>query len=131
MQSVTSYKGACTICKHQWTPGVTGTQCTFVGYRCLVPPGSPGRQAVIRAGGHTYEYSGVESRAKPALRDVAYVRHCLAIVEAVGRPTGGHKEVPIVAGLPGFDWYRFSPTEWMHDSKIFCEMLLKTKVGKL
>ena len=131
MQSASSYKGACTICKHVWSPPITGSQCTFGGYRSLVPAGSRGRQAIIHAGGHTYEYSGVESRPKAAFRDIASVRRCLAVVEAVGMPTGGHKEVPNIAGLPGFDWYRFNPGEWMHDSVLFLKMSLKTMVGKL
>jgi len=131
IQGPTSYKGACPICRHEWTPAVTGTQCTFGGYRTFLPAGSRGRQAQIQAGGHTYQYSGVELRPKAPFRDVPYARRCLAVVEAVGRPTGGHKTAPLISRLPGFDWYRMSPPEIMHDSKIFVEMLLKGLVGKL
>ena len=135
MQASTSYKGACPICRHEWTPGVTGTQCTFGGYRTLLPAGSRGRQAQIQAGGHTYEYGSVELRPKAQFRDIEFVRRCLAVVEAVGMATGGHKTAPNIARLPGFTthkgWYRFNPPELMHDSKIFLEMLLKCMVGKL
>ena len=131
MQSSSSYKGACTICRHEWTPAITGTQCTFCGYRTFVPADSRGRQARIQAGGHTYEYSGVETRPQAPPRDVVYARRCLTVVEAVGIPTGGHKTAPLVARLPGFDWRRWSPPELMHDSKIFVEMVLKCLVGKL
>ena len=131
MQSSSSYKGACPICRHEWTPGLTGTQCTFGGYRTLLPAGSRGREAQIQAGGNTYEYSDVELRPKAPFRDVAYVRRCLAVVEAVKMPTGGHKTAPLIARLPGFDWFRMSPPEIMHDSKILVEMMLKCMVGKL
>ena len=46
-------------------------------------------------------------------------------------PCGGHKSPPLIARWPGFDWYRMSPPELMHDSKIFLEMLLKVWVGKV
>lgn len=131
MQSSSSYQGACPVCRHEWTAGLTGTQCTFGGYRTLLPAGSRGRQAQIQVGGHTYQYGGVELRPKAPFRDVSYARRCLAVVEAVGRPTGGHKTAPLIARLPGFDWYRMSPPEIVHDSKIFVEMLLKCLVGKL
>ena len=130
MQSASSYKGACPICRHEWTPGLTGTQCTFGGYRTLVPAGSRGRQAEIQAGGHTYQYSGVELRPKAPFRDVPYARRCLAVAEAVGTPTGGHKTAPLIARIPGFDWYRMSPPEIMHDSNLIVEMGLKCLVGK-
>ena len=60
-----------------------------------------------------------------------FVRRCLAVVEAVGIAYGGHKTPPWVALLAGFDWYRLSPPELMHDTKIFLEMVLKCLVGKL
>ena len=116
--------------RHHHT-GVTGTQCTFGGYRTLVPAGSPGRQERIQAGGHTYEYGGEETRPKARFRSVQSARRCLTVVEAVGRPFGGHKTAPLVARWPGFSWYRYSPQELMHDSKIFVEMFLKCVVGKV
>lgn len=131
LQSFTSYDGACPICRHQWTEGLIGTQCCFAGYRTFLPPGSRGRRAQFTAGGHTYEYGGVEARRKAPLRSVRYARDCLAMVEAVGQPVGGHKTAPLIARLPGFDWFRMSPNELMHDSKILVEMFLKCIVGKV
>jgi hypothetical protein len=131
LQSATSYQGACPICQHQWTPGLIGTQCCFGGYRTLVPAGSRGRQSQIQAGGHTYEYGDIEQRPKAPLRDERSVRDALAMVEALDRPVGGHKTVPVIARIPGFHWFRMSPNELMHDSKIFVEMVLKCAVGKV
>jgi hypothetical protein len=53
------------------------------------------------------------------------------MVEAVGQPVGGHKTAPLIARFPGFDWFRMSPNELMHDSKILVEMFLKCAVGKV
>ena len=130
MQSASSYKGACCICQHEWTAPLTGTTCTHGGYRSFLPPGSRGRQPQIQIGGHTYQYSGVETRPKAQFRDTQFVRRCLAVVEAVGSPHCGHKSPPLMARFLGFDWYRLSAPELVHDSKIFLEMVLKCLVGK-
>ena len=61
-----------------------------------------------------YEYGGVEARRKAPLRSVRYARDCLAMVEAVGQPVGGHKTAPLIARFPGFDWFKMSPNELMH-----------------
>ena len=135
MQAEKSYEGACVVCKHQWTRGVLegaqGKQCCFGGYRTFLPAGSRGRQAQVAKGGHTYEYGRVETRIRAEFRDVKSARRCLAVVEALEMPHGGHKSPPLIARWPGFDWYRMSPPELMHDSKIFLEMLLKVLVGKV
>ena len=132
MGSVTGYDSVCCVCRHQWTAGLTGTQCCFGGYRVFFPPGSRGRQSRVRDGGHTYEYDGVERRPTPALRTGAFARECLAVVETIGiKSCGGHKMPPLIAKWPGFDWYRMNPPELMHDTKIMVEMLLKVMVGKV
>ena len=135
MQSEKSYEGACVVCKHQWSRGVLegaqGKQCCFGGYRTFLPAGSRGRQAQVAKGGHTYEYGRVETRIRAEFRDVKSARRCLAVVEALETPCGGHKSPPLIARWPGFDWYRMNPPELMHDSKIFLEMLLKVLVGKV
>ena len=85
----------------------------------------------ISQGGHEYEYGAVATRSPALFRDVESARRCLAVVEALEMPCGGHKSPPLIARWPGFDWYRMSPPELMHDSKIFLEMLLKVLVGKV
>ena len=85
----------------------------------------------ISQGGHEYEYGAVATRSPAEFRDVESARRCLAVVEALEMPCGGHKSPPLIARWPGFDWYRMSPPELMHDSKIFLEMLLKVLVGKV
>ena len=131
MQSEKSYEGACVVCTHKWTGGLTGSQCCFGGYRTFLPAGSRGRQARVRQNGLEYEYAGVETRRPARFRDTRSARRCLAVVEALDMPCGGHKSPPLIARWPGFDWYRMSPPELMHDSKIFVEMLLKVLVGKV
>ena len=131
MQSEKSYEGACVVCKHKWREGVIGKQCCFGGYRTFLPARSRGRQARVPHGGHVYEYGTVETRSPAPFRDVASARRCLAVVEALEMPCGGHKSPPLIARWPGFDWYRMNPPELMHDSKIFLEMLLKVLVGKV
>jgi len=131
MQATTSYNGACCVCEHKWTPGVTGTKCTFGGYRTLLPVGSLGRGSRVQAGGHTYEFAAEEVRPAAPLRSVTSARRHLSVVEALGEPCGGHKHAPLMSRYPGFDWGRMTPPELAHDSKIFLEMLLKCTVGKV
>ena len=131
MQSSAGYQSACCICDHEWTAPVIGKQCCFGGYRSLLPMQSRGRQSRVRVGGETYEYARAETRPKPKRRTVKSAQECCAVVEALNLPCQGHKYAPLVANWPGFHWYRFSPPELMHDSKIFVEMLLKTLVGRI
>ena len=132
MGAVTGYESACCVCRHEWTAGLTGTQCCFGGYRAFLPPMSRGRQPRVHAGGHTYEYDGVEARPTPTLRTGAFARKCLAVVETIGiESCGGHKRPPLIAKWPGFNWYRMNPPELMHDTKIMAEMVLKVLVGKV
>ena len=131
MQAATSFSGGCCVCEHKWAPAVTGTKCIFAGYRSLLPVGSRGRQSRVNAGGHTYEFRDQETRPPAPFRSVASVRRHLAVVEAIGDPSGGHKTSPLMGLWPGFDWYRMSPPELAHDSKIFLEMFLKCVVGKV
>ena len=131
MQTSAGYKSACCICRHEWTAPVTGKQCCFAGYRSLLPAQSRGRQPRVRVFGETYEYSRTETRPKPERRTTKSAQESCAVVEALHMPCNGHKHPPLVANWPGFSWYRFSPPELMHDSKIFVEMLLKTLVGKV
>ena len=108
-----------------------GSQCCFGGYRTFLPAGSRGRQARIRQDGLEYEFADVETRGPPPFRNTMSARRCLAVVEALDMPFGGHKSPPLIARWPGFDWYRMSPPELMHDSKIFVEILLKVLLGKV
>ena len=109
---------------------MTGTQCCFGGYRTFLPARSRGRQTRLAHGGHTYEYGTVETRNPAKLRDVKFARQCLVVVEAMAMPCGGHKSPPLIVRWSGFNWYRMSLPELMHDSKIFLELLLKVLVGK-
>ena len=132
LQSTMGLESACPVCFHKWTPGLTGTQCCFGGYRTLLPLGSRGRQARVQDGGNTYEYADVEERPTPQLRTTRLARECLAVVETIGvKACKGHKYAPLIAAWPGIDWYRISPGELMHDTKILVEMIVKTLVGKV
>ena len=132
MQAVTGFESGCCVCYHQWTAGLTGTQCCFGGYRALLPLRSRGRRSRVLDGGHYYEFEDVEERPVPGLRTTCLARECLAVVEAMGvGGCKGHKSAPLVAKIPGMEWYRIIPPELVHDTKVFVEMLLKTIVGKV
>ena len=131
MQAATSYNGCCCVCEHKWTRGVLGTKPICGGYRTFLPLGSRGRRSRVQAGGHTYEFGAEEARPKAPYRSVTSARRYLAVVEALGEPSGGHKTTPLPSRWPGFDWGRYTPPELAHDSKIFVEMFLKLTVGKV
>ena len=129
---MTGFESACCVCKHEWSRGLTGTQCCYDGYRTLLPMLSRGRQSRIQLGGHTFEFADVEQRPPAELRTNESAREALTVVETMGvAACCGHKHAPLVARFAGLDWYRMCPPELVHDSKIFVEMVLKTIVGKV
>ena len=131
MQAATSYKGGCCVCEHKWTRALIGTKPICGGYQTFLPLGSRGRRSRVQAGGHTYEYGAEETRPTAPHRSGTSARRHLAVVEALGEPSGGHKTTPLPSRWPGFDWGRYTPPELAHDSKIFLEMFLKCLVGKV
>ena len=132
LQAVTGYDSGCPVCYHEWSSGLTGTQCCFDGYRRFLPERSPGRQARVTFGGLTYQYAQPETRRPPDYRSGKAARECLTVVDVIGVDAcRGHKYPPLLAQLPGFNWRRLNPPELMHDSKVLVEMLLKVLVGKV
>ena len=79
--------------------------------------GSRGRQTRIQSGGHIYEFAAVEQRPPAELRTNKSALEAVTVVETIGvAACHGHKHAPLVARLPGFDWFRMSPPELMRSS---------------
>ena len=154
MESCSSYTPCC-VCTHCFRPGVgSATKLIFDGYRTYLGMNSRGRRRRVGFRGHLYEYYRECTRQPPKIRDNKSVRDAIAFARHRKSPYMGHKDLPLISRVPGFDWYRMSPPDWMHgaylctiysnslavsnpispcthaDSKIFCEMLIKCMIGK-
>lgn len=66
----------------------------------------------------------------PRKRDNEFVENAVRFALFQRKPFLGHKFPPQVASWPGFDFLRFCPGELMHDSKVLCEAVVKTMIGK-
>ena len=113
MQSVSGYQSCC-VCTHCWSPGLIERACQYGGYRRFLVPGSRGRQSRVSQDGHIYEYGNVCTRSPPKYRNDDMVRTACALACERGRPTLGHKSVPLQSHWPDFSWYRQNVPDLMH-----------------
>ena len=71
-----------------------------------------------------------EDRQRPDERTNALVRMATKYTKHIRGPFLGHKFVPQPVRWPDFDFIRYCVSELMHDSKVFCEMVVKCLIGK-
>ena len=103
MQACQAYQ-SCPNCTHAFSEPLTrGVVCD--GFRVFLPPGSAGRERLVKYKGNTYEYKDVERRPKPKYRDNKFVKKVLSIA-TTKNPVLGHKTAPLLCNWPGFDWRR-------------------------
>ena len=111
MQACQAYQ-SCPVCLHAWTKGLF-RKASYDGYRRFLPAGAEGREQKVNYCGQVYEYRNVCDEPKPKYRDGAFVKSVVALATPK-KPLLGHKDVPMVAGWPGFDWRRYNIPEIMH-----------------
>ena len=112
MQTCQAYQ-SCPVCTHSWSPPLSrGVVCD--GYRRFLEIDDPGRQQKVTYKGLVYEYKNACEKPPPKERDTAFVQSVCAVATEK-KPFLGHKFVPIICRLPGFDWGRVICTpEAMH-----------------
>ena len=129
MQAIQAYQ-SCPICLGEWTAGalVGRKQCIYDGFRRHLPPGSKGREKVLKYKGHRYQYRCKDNRPPPRRRNHDFVRGAVYLSTSA-QPFAGHKTAPLLLNWPGFDWYRMNTPEPMHDAKNACDNAMTTIVG--
>ena len=127
MQSSGAYQSCC-VCIHSWSTGFV-RKCIYDGYRRFLDKTSRGRQRELLYKGNTYEFRKVENMATPRLRNNQFVREAVAVAVTRGEPFLGHKCMPMLTAWPGFNWQRHNIPDFMHDTKLLLEMILKVIVG--
>ena len=126
MQSCTSFY-PCPHCLHTWQPGLR--RPVHGGYRRFLQPTCPWRQKSFVFQGCTYYFRDIETRSVPMARNDGNVKVMSSIAERDRRPFCGHKGKHLLERWVGMDWDgQF--VEVMHDTKCFCDMILKGLVGK-
>ena len=131
MESSLAYQG-CSVCLHSWSPGgpLGQTQCICDGYRRFMREDHPIRATRYRHGGNLYRYGTREDRGIPKQRSNDFVRMASDFAKNIRTAFLGHKFVPQPVRWPDFDFIRYCAPDLMHDSKVFCEMVVKCLVGK-
>ena len=120
MEACNSYTPCC-VCKHCFRPGIgSAKKLIFDGYRTFLSPRSRGRRRRVGFRGHVYEYYRVCARPQPETRSNQFVRDAVAFAQHRRAPYLGHKAIPLISRLPGFDWYRINTPDWMHGARCLC-----------